>query len=234
MRLQDYIERFFPSNLTKLKTNKMKRLLFLCAPFALCLFSSCLKDEAEDKEKIVTMTIYPETGYGASLMSDIITEPLIFSDSDNNEKHQLSDIITEGFKFDYQRGYQYTLKVKKVWMQNPPQDVSSIKYVFIELLAKEKKIVENSEKNINLSVSSTTVKFSPQYPSELDNNGKPKVYDALYVKEVGTNSWMALRTIEGFDFEKGYEYELNVKKVVEANPYSIKYVLLKVVSKTKK
>lgn len=95
---------------------------------------SCTKDEA-NREKIVEMTLYPETGYGASVLSDVVTEPIQFSDNDENQKQMLTDIITEGFDFNYERGYQYTLKVKKVWMHNPPQDVSSVKYVFIELLS---------------------------------------------------------------------------------------------------
>jgi len=105
----------------------MRKLYFLSAFIVLNLFfTSCLKDEEGDKEKIVVMAIYPETGYGASVMSDILTQPLIFSDSDDNQKRMLVDIITEGFDFDYERGYEFTLKVKKVWMHEPPQDVSSI------------------------------------------------------------------------------------------------------------
>ena len=50
----------------------MKKLHLFFAFMILGLsFSSCLKDEEKDKEKIVNMTIYPETGYGGSLMSNI-------------------------------------------------------------------------------------------------------------------------------------------------------------------
>jgi hypothetical protein len=198
------------------------------------LFAGCLKKEDGDKEKNVVMTIYPETGYGASLMSNIITQPLIFTDSDDNQKQMLVDIITEGFSFDYERGYEYTLKVKKVWMHEPPQDVSSIKYVFIELLSKKKMITEDSEKEMELLVSPKTVKFTPKFPSEYDEDGIIKVYDALYVKENGTIDWMALLAIEGFNYEEGYEYLLNVKKITTAEPYSVKYVLLNILSKNQK
>lgn len=196
---------------------------------------SCTKDES-DREKIVEMTIYPETGYGASLMSDIWTQPLIFSDNDENQQKLLMDIITEGFDIDYERGYQYKLKVKKIWMSEPPQDASSIKYVFIELLSKEKVITANREDDIKLFVSSETVKFTPSYPSEYEDeiNFSPKIYDALYVKETDTNSWMALKEIEGFDYEKGYEYELRVKKITLADPYAVRFVLLEVLSKEEK
>jgi hypothetical protein len=200
------------------------------------LFIGCTKKDDVDKEKIVEMTIYPETGYGASVMSDIWTQPLIFSDDDGNQKKMLVDILTEGFNFDYERGYEYKLKVKKVWMQEPPQDVSSIKYVFIELLSKEKAITSNSEENIELFVSSETVKFTPKYPSEYEDEDNiiPKIYDALKVKIVGFDDWMAITEIEGFDYEAGYEYELSVKKITQADPYSVKYVLLRILSKEKK
>jgi len=211
----------------------MKKLQFFSALIVISLILiCCIKDEEADKEKIVEMTIYPETVYGASIMSDILTQPVVFSESDDNQKRMLVDIITEGF--DYERGYEYTLKVKKVWMHDPPQDVSQIKYVFIELLSKEKVITENSEKNIELFVSSETVKFTPKYPPEYVASETPKIYNALHVKETETNNWMALTEIEGFDFEEGYEYVLNIKKVIQAEPYSVKYILLNIISRNKK
>lgn len=214
----------------------MKKSHVFLAFFVLgLLFTSCFKDDAGDKEKIVEMTIYPETGYGGSIMSDTWTQPLIFSDSDDSRKCMLVDMITEGFDIDYERGYKFTLLAKKVWMHEPPQDVSSIKYVFIELLAKEKVITEDSEENMEVFVSSKTVRFTPKFPDEYEGNeSSPKIYNALQVKKTGTDHWMALTGIEGFDFEEGFEYVLNVKKILQANPYSVKYILLNIVSKNEK
>ncbi|MDO5971395.1 DUF4377 domain-containing protein [Flavivirga aquimarina] len=199
------------------------------------IFIGCTKDDG-DKEKIVEMTIYPETGYGASVMSDIWTQPLIFSDNDENQEKMLVDIITEGFDFDYERGYEFKFRVKKIWMQEPPQDVSSIKYEFIELLSKEKVITNDSEENLNQFVASETVKFTPKYPSEYEDedNMATKIYDALKVKNTDSDNWMILTEIEGFNYENGYEYELRVKKVTQAEPYSVKYVLIEIISKEKK
>jgi hypothetical protein len=215
----------------------MRKLTLLVGIIILSTFlGSCTKEEA-NREKIVEMTIYPETGYGASVLSDVVTQPIQFSDNDENKKQMLTDIITEGFDFNYERGYEYTLKVKKVWMQNPPQDVSSIKYVFIELLTKKKVITQDSEKNIELFVSSQTVKFTPKYPSEYEKvagGETPKIYDALHVKENNTDNWMALTKIEGFDYIKGYEYVINAKRITQAAPYLVRYVLLDIVSKTEK
>lgn len=215
----------------------MRKLVFFSALVVFCLFlTSCLDDENEDKEEIIEMTIYPETGYGAGVMNSyLLTQPLMFSEGNDSRKQMLVDIITEGFDFDYERGYKFTLKVKKVWMHEPPQDVSSIKYVFIKLLSKEKVVTEDSETNIELFVSSKTIKFTPKYPSEYVEDGSPKIYDALRAKETGSDdTWMALTEIEGFDYEEGYEYVLNVKKVIQADPYSVKYVLLNILSKSLK
>ena len=212
-----------------------KRKLNLLFGFTVltAIFVGCTKD-AEDKEKIVEMTIYPETGYGASVMSDVWTQPLIFSDNDNNQKQLMVDIITEGFDFDYDRGCEYKLKAKKIWMHEPPQDASSIKYVFIELLSKEKVITEDNEENIELFVSSKTVKFTPKFPAEYDDNNNPKIYDALKVRTNDSDNWMALTEIEGFSYEAGYEYELSVKKEIRAEPYSVRYILLNILSKKEK
>jgi hypothetical protein len=216
---------------------KNLKILFVCLLIG-TLFSACLKDEdneKSDKEKNIVMIIYPETGYGASVLSDVISQPLIFSENDDTDKQLLTDIITEGFDFDYERGYKYTLKVKKVWMADPPQDVSSIKYIFIDLLSKEKVITEDSEKTFELSVAAETVRFTPNYPPEYNEDGSPVIYDAMRVMETGAqNSYFALTAIEGFDYEEGYEYLLDVKKVIQAEPYSVQYILLSVLSKNEK
>lgn len=215
----------------------MKHLNLFAGIIILSTFFGSCNNEEVDREKIVEMTVYPETGYGASVLSDVVTEPIQFSDNDENRKQLMTDIITEGFDFDYERGYEYRLKVKKVWMQNPPQDVSAVKYIFIEQLSKKKVITEDSEKEIELFVSSQTVKFTPKYPNEYENVGGVetlKIYDALAVKEKYVSNWMVLKKIEGFDYVKGYEYVINVKKITQADPYSVRYVLLNILSKTEK
>jgi hypothetical protein len=192
------------------------------------------ENEAKDKVKTVEMTIYPETGYSGVLLSDVWIEPMFFSESDDSEKRLLTNIITEGFDFEYERGYKYTFKAEKVWMANPPQDVSSIKYVFVGDMKKEKVITEDKEEALEVFVESNTVKFVPCFPIEYDAKEKPKVYDALLVRETKTtSSWVVLKEIEGFNFENGYEYVLNVKKITEADPYMIRYILLDTKDKQK-
>lgn len=188
------------------------------------------------------MKIYPETGFGGSVMSEIWTEPLVFSDSDDNRKRTLSDIHFEGSdNFNYERGYEYLLKVKKIWMQNPPMDASSIKYVLLELLSKEKVITQNKEENIEVTVLPKTVKFVPRFPTQYEQveteNGEsyevPKVYDAMHLIENGTDNFSPLIIIEiqGFNYEEGYEYILSIKKTIQTDPYSVKYSLVDILSK---
>jgi len=59
------------------------------------------------------------------------------------------------------------------------------------------------------------------------------------VKEAGQNDWQFLyNEIDGFEYEPGYEYEIEVVKEKIENPAadqsSIRYILIKVLSKTKK
>jgi hypothetical protein len=221
----------------------MRKLkLLLCFVVVSALFSSCFKEDEGDREKIVEMTIYPETGFGGSVMSEVWTEPLMFSDSEDSRKRILVDILFEGSdNFTYERGYEYTLKVKKIWMQNPPQDASSVKYVLLQILSKEKVITENTEKNIEVTVSDKTVKFVPRIPTEYEQveteNGEnyeiPKVYDAMYLSENGADYTYPLivTEIEGFDYEEGYEHILTLKKKIQAEPYAVEYSLIEIIFK---
>lgn len=193
------------------------------------IFFAC-SDNEQDKEKVVEMTIYPETGYGSSVLSDIYTETLVFSESDDNRKRTLTDIVVEGFDFEYERGYEYTFKARKVWMNNPPQDVSAIKYIFVGPLSKKKTITQDSQIELELIVSSKTTRFIPNYPRGYENE-QPKIYDALLANEVGTNNLIVLREIDGFSFEEGYEHVLSVKKETKAEPYSVRYILLEIKEK---
>ncbi|MFT3738414.1 MAG: DUF4377 domain-containing protein [Breznakibacter sp.] len=189
------------------------------------------------------MTIYAETGYGTGVMSDIWTEPLVFSDSDDNGKQLFINTLTEGFDaLDYERGYEYILKVKKIWMKEPPQDVSAVKYVYVQTLSKEKALATDSEKEIEMIVSAETVRFMPRFPpihtlpdaENGENDQKaPVVYDALFVKEEGESQWKPLLAIEGFVYEKGNEYRLKAKKVFLADTYQTRYTLLDILSQNR-
>ena len=52
-------------------------------------------------------------------------------------------------RFNYEPGYTYDLKAKKIEIENPPQDASSIKYIMINVRSKEP-VVENESFEIGL------------------------------------------------------------------------------------
>lgn len=198
----------------------------------LLIVNLCGCTDGADKVKMVEMTISPETVYHRPVLSSSWWDCLVYSESDNKEERVLSDIIMEGFDFlqDYERGYEYTFRAKKVWMSNPPMDVSSIKYVFAGRLEKRRVIVDDKEESIKLLVMPQKVEYFKRYPMEYEN-GLLVFSEALFC--IDTKSDVSydryknyvLREIEGFDFESGYEYILSVKKITQAKPYSVKFIL---------
>lgn len=215
----------------------MRQLNLLLAFIVLStIFSSCFKEEG-DKEKIVEMTVYPETGYSGYFMSDNVWgEFLMISDSDDKEQRLLANSLIEGFNdFNYEKGYKYSIKVRKIWMKEPPQDVSSVKYVFLETLSREKVITEDSESVVKVVVAPKKVQFIPRMTTEDGRTYEtPQMYDALFIKEEGKTNGRPLMEIEGFDYKQGYEYTLSVKKLLHAEPYLVRYILLDILSQKEK
>ena len=210
----------------------MKKLnLILISIFVSLFLFGCEKTE-KDKVKTVELTIHPETKISRSELSNTWSDALVISDSHNQEQRALYATITEGLDYnnDFERGYEYKYKVEKVWMQDPPQDVSSIKYRFLKLLSKKKVITENSEKNIQLYVLPQKIEYTPRFYKD-DIAGVPQRKSAMLAKNMSNEEWIALFGIEGFDFEAGYEYVVNVKELTIAEPYSKSYSLVDVVSK---
>ncbi|MGL4852483.1 MAG: DUF4377 domain-containing protein [Tannerellaceae bacterium] len=212
----------------------MKRLTSILLLMILTkLFYSCLTEEV-DKEENVVMTIYPETTYGKSILSNVWTETVLFSDSDENKVKPLINITYEQFDFEYERGYEYTFKARKIWMSNPPQDVSQIKYIFVGPVSKIKKILDDSQEELELTIASETVMLQPSFPTEYEGE-IPKIYHALFANTKNNDSPpLVLKEIEGFDFQKGYEYKLRVVKETIATPYSVKYRLIEVIDRVAK
>jgi hypothetical protein len=200
----------------------MRKLnLFLCFIGTILFLSSCSEG---DVEKIVEMTIYEETGYGMHPFSDdVFDEFLLVSDSDDEEKSYLINGKFIHDNLEYKKGYEYKVKVRKIFLKNPPLDASSIKFEFIKRLSKKKIITQNSEQQIEMEVAPIKTGFIPILEKEIQQ--------ALLVKENGEHNVKPLIGIEGFNYEEGYQYKLSVKKMIEAEPYSVKYILLAIVSK---
>ncbi|MFV0507148.1 MAG: DUF4377 domain-containing protein [Bacteroidales bacterium] len=105
--------------------------------------------------------------------------------------------------------------------------MSNVKYHIEKLLSKEQVITSNNKEKLTLIVASETIKFVPEYRYDMES----QIYDVLCVKISGLENKMSIISIEIFDYEPGYEYTIRVNKITQAEPYNIKYSLLKIVSK---
>lgn len=87
---------------------------------------------------------------------------------------------------------------------------------------------EDKEVTVTLYVSSETGSFT---------GIMGVAYECMLVKEKGKDSWVtwAFEGITGFTYEKGYNYELLVRKTIYANPpadgRAYSYELIQVISK---
>ena len=202
----------------------MRKLnLFLSLIVTVTFLSSCLKDDFGDEQKIVEMTVYPETDYNVYFMSDIYGEFLLFSESDNQEKRLLTSGESIYDNLEYEKGYEYKIEARKIFLKNPPQDGSSIEFEFIKTLSKKKVVTQNNEMQIEMEVGPTKVGFISLSQKEPQQG--------LLVKENGENKMKPLLGIEGFNYEEGYKYKLTVKKIIQAEPYSVSYILVDMISK---
>jgi hypothetical protein len=203
----------------------MRKLnLILCFVATTAFLSSCSKDDNGDVQKTVEMTVYPEIGYGGYLFSDdVYGEFLLFSENDNQDKQLLTNGDTSFNDFEYEQGYEYTLEARKTFLKNPPQDGSSIQYNYIKTLSKKKVITQDSEQQIEMEVAPKKVGLITRV-----QNG---IQQAFFVKENEEDNMKLLLEIEGFNYEEGFKYKLRVKKIILAEPYSVKYLLLDILSK---
>jgi len=209
----------------------MKKLnLILPCILAILFFSACSNDEKGDVQKTIEMTIYSDTGFAGYFMSDNLYgefygEFLLFSEEGNKNVNVLTSGGSSFDDFDYEKGYQYKVKARKTTLANPPQDGSSIVYDYLETISKKKVVTENSEQQSEIEVGPKKVGYIAR-----SQNGRQ---EAFFIKENGVENTKLVVGIENFNFEEGNRYKLKVKKVIQAEPYTVKYILIEVVSKVK-
>ena len=112
----------------------------------------------------------------------------------------------------------------------------SVYFLMTSLLFSCNSFLENEEASekveyVNLTVASNTVLVAPMSNCECNPT------DHLSVFENGRNYLLPLKWIEGFDYEKGYEYKIKVKRVtpvhaIQDAPQSF-YYLVETISKRK-
>jgi len=80
-----------------------------------------------------------------------------------------------------------------------------------------------------------TISDTPNYSIEIgEKPGEIEITTFLIAKEEGVNVEQSIKfsAIEGFTYEKGYEYLLKVKKGINSNTDDRQYSLVEIVSKT--
>lgn len=184
-----------------------------------------------DKQSSVEITIYPETAVRGGFLSNIWSDYLVYSDNGGRDKNIMYQIIVDGLDFDYQRGYEYKFKAKKILMSNPPMDVANVKYSIQKLVSTKKVITEQSDEIFEVTIGPRLVKYIPNYPIKYDDSGASIQLNVMLAFQADKKESLVLENIDGFEYEEGYEYVLDVKRTTYPEPYSVKYELVELKSK---
>lgn len=117
---------------------KTKNLLGILVLFLFTLsFSSCDKDNLTDKVETILMYVSAKTDTYTPWDSDTPIECMLVKEEGSTNYSKLPFNGIEGFT--YKKGVEYTLKVEKTTLANPPADDSNIRYKLIEIITDSSK-----------------------------------------------------------------------------------------------
>lgn len=100
-------------------------------------FISCDKDDLTDKVETIKMYVSAETETYTPWGSDTPVECMLVKEEGNSSYSKLHFDGIEGFV--YKKGFEYTLKVEKTTLANPPADDSNVRYKLIEIITEQEK-----------------------------------------------------------------------------------------------
>lgn len=119
---------------------RRRKLFKVVLFFSFCMFcmTSCLNDdEVKDKIENIKMYVSSETGeYFPVYDLDIRKEGMKVREEKDKDWDVIPFSKIDGFE--YERGYEYVLEVKKTILANPPMDGSNLKYELIKVVSKDK------------------------------------------------------------------------------------------------
>ena len=117
---------------------KTKNLLGILVLFLFAFaFSSCDKDNLTDKVETIQMYVSAETDTYTPWDSNTPIECMLVKEEGGTNYSKLPFNVIEGFI--YKKGVEYTLKVEKTTLANPPADDSKIRYKLIEIITDSSK-----------------------------------------------------------------------------------------------
>lgn len=96
------------------------------------LLVGCDKDEPIDKVEIIKMYVSAETGTYTPWGSEVPVECMLVKEDGDLEYSHLAFGGIQGF--DYVRGHEYELEVRKTTLANPPADGSNIAYELLKII----------------------------------------------------------------------------------------------------
>ncbi len=141
----------------------------------LLMITSCDKDEIENT---LTLTVSPETVLRTTVPGQEESEYMeIIDDSEQTLYLPIGSIEN----FEYEKGFEYKVLVKKRNLENPPQDSVDAVYTLIEILSKEKKDTLPSDPE----------EFSLQWDSFIDNSAE-NTDIFIGTKYIGIQGWPLL------------------------------------------
>lgn len=221
----------------------MKKLsLLLLAGLLLGAFlAACNTAPEAEEENVKTIYVGPE------LVDCVGVAPqqcLQVKENPEDEYTLFYDTI-EGFNFE--EGYEYELRVREETVENPPADASSVKWTLVEEVSKTP--VETPRTGAEGEQTDTTAN-APVIAAGDGGEIKTLYVGPEMAECVGVAPQMCLLVrenpedeytffydnIEGFEYEEGFNYTLQVRVEQVENPpadaSSLKYTLVEVVEKT--
>lgn len=111
--------------------------------------------------------------------------------------------------FNYEPGFDYEIEVEVTPVENPPADGSSLQYTWIRTLNKQPNPDYQAESDI-------IVLFVGPEKAECEGEGAQECY---LVKQNPDDEWeLFYNEIEGFNYEPGFDYEIEVEVTPIENP----------------
>lgn len=178
----------------------MKRVLFLC--MMAVLFVGCSKDDGQTVEMTIASDGCVVTNWGENIFT-----PVYLAKTDSNQNEWVKYSVSSFENFEYTRGFEYRLKVRKVSNgREGLMDTEGISYNVEKVLEKREAVSEGLPEDMAY----TTEKIVASQTRIPDKES----VDHYIWKGTGTQDawqfWAPAGNVSGFEYQQGYEYKVKV------------------------